>query len=1005
MEEMKNFISKYQGNLKKPWKLLVITFLCIVIAAIFPSTANAFTIWNSSEIIGPAVLQWNSLAISDDGKYISGVVTGGTVTVSLPIYVSTDYGVTFTAKNSRHLWNGIAMSGNGQYQTAVGGGTTAYPNYIYRSTNYGATWTQASSVNSRWQNVGMSKDGQYQTVISTNAGIAPFGIALRSSDFGATWSEVTALYKRSFGGIAVSETGQYQIISDSLKNVEFSSDYGATWTTILNTSNGVVQSVAMSADGMHMTAIEYQGYIWISSDRGTSWSTIAGDKQRWRSVKMSSDGKFQTAVATGNNITTPPWPYYMGVSEDYGQTWTSVMPLGVQWTANAMSADGTQQLVASYVSGTKSRIYKSVATTLNPDKAITAFTIPDQVGATTINESVHAIELIVPYGTNVNALIPTITITGASVSPASLVTQDFTSPVTYTVTATDTTTQNYIVTVAVALNPTKAITAFTIPGQVGETTINESAHTIALTMPYGTDVTALVPTITITGTSVSPLSGVAHDFTSPAPYTATAEDASTQNYIVTVAVALNPAKAITAFTIPGQVGKTTINRCVHTIKLIVPYGTNVNALIPTITITGASVSPTSGAAYNFTTPQTYTVTAADTTTQAHTATVTILTATQTAPDTNGSSTVNSTTPQVVILDPTQAVTVTIENETINASIDVSPLVSNETGTIPQITINSSIANINIPAMNITCANSSWGELIVAPSTFTVPNTATETMTTSTAIEIGFADAKLFCLFDNVVRILLPDQKDKRVGYSQTGTFTEITTICGEDNQTTVDIALDVDKDCKIIVGNDLVVWTKHFTTFATFSSASVSSTPVSSVGGSSGVSGCVLGYKLENGKCVKIKVENQTENKTQSPSQLFDIKLELASATINNTNELSAVITFASFGTVPTFVDLAYSILNSSGKEVYNEKGNVTVTTEQIVRKNFESLNLPDGKYTLVLTTVYGDNVKGEFGQEFSVGKAGVLQYNTQNNCLFMIISGIIIALLIMRQYIEKNST
>jgi len=337
-------------------------FICIVIAAIlFISTASAFAIWDTYEIIGPAELQWNSLAISDDGKYISGVVTGGTVTVSKPIYVSTDYGVTFTAKNSRHLWNGIAMSGNGQYQTAVGGGTTAYPNYIYRSTDYGATWTQASSVNSRWQNVGMSKDGRYQTAISTNAGIAPFGIALRSSDFGATWSEVTALYKRSFGGIAVSETGQYQIISDSLKNVEYSSDYGATWTKILTTPNGYINSVAMSADGMYMTAVEYQGYVWISSDRGLSWSQIAGDKQRWRSVKMSSDGKYQTAVATGNKITTPPWPYYMAVSEDYGQTWTSKMPLDVQWTASAMSADGAKQVIASFVSGNLSRIYKSFA--------------------------------------------------------------------------------------------------------------------------------------------------------------------------------------------------------------------------------------------------------------------------------------------------------------------------------------------------------------------------------------------------------------------------------------------------------------------------------------------------------------------------------------------------------------------------------------------------------------------------------------------------------------------
>ncbi|MFZ2413641.1 MAG: hypothetical protein WAW16_05415, partial [Candidatus Cryosericum sp.] len=67
----------------------------------------------------------------------------------------------------------------------------------------------------------------------------------------------------------------------------------------------------------------------------------------------------------------------------------------------------------------------------------------------------------------------------------------------------------------------KAITAFNFnaltPAVIG--VVNETLHTIALTVPFGTVVTALVPTITITGALVSPASGVAHDFTSPVTYT------------------------------------------------------------------------------------------------------------------------------------------------------------------------------------------------------------------------------------------------------------------------------------------------------------------------------------------------------------------------------------------------------------------------------------------------------------------------------------------------------
>jgi hypothetical protein len=66
---------------------------------------------------------------------------------------------------------------------------------------------------------------------------------------------------------------------------------------------------------------------------------------------------------------------------------------------------------------------------------------------------------------------------------------------------------------------------------------NISGTGIALTVPYGTDVTALTPTVTITGASVSPLSGVLQDFTNPVTYTVTAANGTTKSYTVTVTVA------------------------------------------------------------------------------------------------------------------------------------------------------------------------------------------------------------------------------------------------------------------------------------------------------------------------------------------------------------------------------------------------------------------------------------------------------------------------------------
>jgi len=204
-------------------------------------------------------------------------------------------------------------------------------------------------------------------------------------------------------------------------------------------------------------------------------------------------------------------------------------------------------------------------------------------------------------------------------------------------------------------SPAKAITAFSFQGLTPPVAgaINEAAHTIALTVPYGTPVNALVATFTTSGAAVAvagtpQVSGTtANNFANPVTYTVTAADASTQAYTVTVTVAggptptptptptvtptPSPAKAITAFSFQGLTPPVAgaINEAAHTIALTVPYGTPVSALVATFSTSGASVAvggtpQVSGTtANNFANPVTYTVTAADASTQAYTVTVTV----------------------------------------------------------------------------------------------------------------------------------------------------------------------------------------------------------------------------------------------------------------------------------------------------------------------------------------------------------------------------------------------
>ena len=142
----------------------------------------------------------------------------------------------------------------------------------------------------------------------------------------------------------------------------------------------------------------------------------------------------------------------------------------------------------------------------------------------------------------------------------------------------------------------KALTTFSfiMPAVTG--VINESAKTVAVTVPFGTPLTGLVATFTTTGTGVTVGTTVQtslstpNNFTNPVAYIVTAADTSTVTYTVTVSIAANSAKAITAYSFAGFTGAVgTINEANKTISVTVPFGTPVTALVATFTTTGTGV--------------------------------------------------------------------------------------------------------------------------------------------------------------------------------------------------------------------------------------------------------------------------------------------------------------------------------------------------------------------------------------------------------------------------------
>ncbi len=133
--------------------------------------------------------------------------------------------------------------------------------------------------------------------------------------------------------------------------------------------------------------------------------------------------------------------------------------------------------------------------------------------------------------------------------------------------------------------------------------IDEVAHTIKVVIPYShrSEITALTPIINFEGASVSPVSGVVHNFTNPVSYIVTAADGGTQAYTVTVTTG----PAISSFSLPGATMEAThadSDGSEHLV-LAVTRGTDLSSLTPTVTIvnggSGTILSPVAGAAQDF----------------------------------------------------------------------------------------------------------------------------------------------------------------------------------------------------------------------------------------------------------------------------------------------------------------------------------------------------------------------------------------------------------------------
>lgn len=265
------------------------------------------------------------------------------------------------------------------------------------------------------------------------------------------------------------------------------------------------------------------------------------------------------------------------------------------------------------------------------EKALLSFSFAEPPAEGAIDEAAGCVTVEVPAAADLAGLVAVFEFTGESVTvngvaqESGVTPNDFRSPVTYDVHAGDGTAQPYVVTVARAapLCSEKAMTSFGLvaPAVVGE--IDQAAGLIRLAVPHGTDISSLVACFVSTGARVTvddteQQSGVTiNDFSDPLPYVVRAEDGTTTSYLVTVTVEPDTQKALSSFSILSPPGVGLIDADQRIIRVRLPPGTDLSALVAEFTATGPHVSvagapQASGVSVNdFRSPVEYVVSAED----------------------------------------------------------------------------------------------------------------------------------------------------------------------------------------------------------------------------------------------------------------------------------------------------------------------------------------------------------------------------------------------------------
>ena len=286
---------------------------------------------------------WTAISTDATGQYVAAVLDGSQAGTTGGIWVSSNYGATWTLgtllKNpGSYQWSCIAVSYSGNYMVACekNGGS----GHTWLSTNFGQTWNYPTDPNNpppeNWTACAISSNGQNILVVNDSNGTN--GV-WRTINGGANWSQpISTNGNWNWTAAAMSPDASKQVICANVGDVWLSTNYGATWTRQVSVSDPPSSNkwtgVSISDNGVFIAACANSNSslpgIWVTTDSGATWTRTLSEGDDYNCIKMSSTGQYIAACASSGKIY---------ISNNYGLDWDGINVSG-NFSSITMSSNG-----------------------------------------------------------------------------------------------------------------------------------------------------------------------------------------------------------------------------------------------------------------------------------------------------------------------------------------------------------------------------------------------------------------------------------------------------------------------------------------------------------------------------------------------------------------------------------------------------------------------------------------------------------------------------------------